>query len=139
MMAVCSTRLIVSTDLLESQTLEQYRDWNYNGMKLVPKKVHRPEVLVDALKFQCLLRSALPRLPSYVELLRANDPQLDALISMENREGRSVSLLHSSSLLCSVSRVYIHYSILCTFFSYASYGYKVHSARLHVMACCICM
>lgn len=78
---------IMRTDLLESQTLEQYRDWDYNGLKLVPKKVHRPEVIVDALKFQCLLRSAVPRLPSYVELLRANDPQLDALISMENREG----------------------------------------------------
>lgn len=77
-------------DLLDSQKLEQYRDWSYNGLKFLPKKVNRPETLVDALKFQCLLRSTLPRLPSYIELLRANDPQLDALISMENREGKKV-------------------------------------------------
>jgi hypothetical protein len=74
-------------DLLPSQTLAQYRDWDYTGLKLLPRRVHRPEAMVDALKFQSLLRAAVPRLPSYVELLRANDPQLDALISMENREG----------------------------------------------------
>lgn len=92
-------------ELRESQLLQQYRDWAYNGLKLIPKRSHGHSRMsgggaevVDAIKFQCLLRVALPRLPSYLELLRATDPQLDALISMENREG--IGIVYSSQELC---------------------------------------
>ena len=87
-MSSCSEET-AKEELSDSQKIEQYRDWEYNGIKLIPKKLHRSEAMVDALKYQGILRTVIPRLPAYKELLRANDPQLDTLISMENREGIS--------------------------------------------------
>jgi len=72
-------------DMSESACIERYRDWEYNGLKLLPRRI-RPEV-VDGLRWQSVARAIIPRLPSYTTLLRATDSSLDMLMGSEQREG----------------------------------------------------
>jgi hypothetical protein len=72
-------------NLKESACVERHRDWGYNGLKLLPKKI-RVDV-VDGLRWQSVLRCILPRLPIYKDLLRASDPSFDMLLALELREG----------------------------------------------------
>ena len=65
--------------------VERHRDWSYNGLKLLPKKI-RVDV-VDGLRWQSVLRCVLPRLPIFKDLLRASDPSFDMLLALELREG----------------------------------------------------
>jgi hypothetical protein len=72
--------------LKESLTLEAYRDWGYNGLKLLPRKI-RVE-LVDSLRYQSVLRALIPRLPSYRDMLRSRESSLDLLVASEQKEGQ---------------------------------------------------
>jgi hypothetical protein len=72
-------------NLKESACVERHRDWSYNGLKLLPKKI-RVDV-VDGLRWQSVLRCVLPRLPIFKDLLRASDPSFDMLLALELREG----------------------------------------------------
>lgn len=72
-------------NMKESACIERHRDWNYNGLKLLPRKI-RVDV-VDGLRWQSVLRCVLPRLPLHKDLLRASDPSFDMLMALELREG----------------------------------------------------
>ena len=72
-------------ELLESYIVESYQDWEYNGLKLLPRKI-RGDV-VDGLRWQCVLRALIPRLPSFRDMLRSNDVAFDLLVSSEERAG----------------------------------------------------
>lgn len=76
----------VTLDVLdESLIMEAYRDWSYNGLKLLPRKI-RPEI-VDGLRYQSVLRVLVPRLLSYRDIWRSRDVSLDLLIGSEQNEG----------------------------------------------------
>ncbi len=72
-------------NMKESALVEQHRDWKYNGLHLLPRKI-RVDV-VDGLRWQSVLRCVIPRLPSFKDLLRAYDPSFDVLVALEHREG----------------------------------------------------
>jgi hypothetical protein len=69
----------------ESACVERHRDWSYNGLKILPRKIRLEAV--DGLKWQSVLRCVLPRLPLFKDLLRASDPSFDMLVALELREG----------------------------------------------------
>lgn len=67
----------------ESCSLEEYRDWDYNGLRLLPRKV-RAE-LVDGLRHQSVLRALIPRLSAYRDMLRATNSSFDRLVASEQQ------------------------------------------------------